>query len=203
MCSLSLYFFIFDCLRPVCQLIHELHPCRYDKMGSVAEKNLPRRWSALYNDCNRWRCFATHFHSFVVINKVALNCIRSYFRLLLKKYCWSCLKRQIQFLGCFFSSSTSSHWDPPALTLCLQRNVAAELIFCQRSTLWESLCTHDTVLMLRFKEAKSITCGERKPARCSWRQCSCEVCQGHKSNLICLHCIWEAAGKLNSWAKET
>lgn len=46
------------------------------------KKNYPKTWSAFYDDCNRWKCFTTHFHSFVVINKIALNCIFSYFPLL-------------------------------------------------------------------------------------------------------------------------
>lgn len=33
------------------------------------------RWSAFYDDGNRWKCFTTHFHPSAVINKTALNCM--------------------------------------------------------------------------------------------------------------------------------
>lgn len=73
-----------DCHRQVCQSVCDLHPCflRTTQWNLFAEKTFPKRRSAFCNDCNRWKCFTTHFHSFVVINKIALNCIRLYFQLL-------------------------------------------------------------------------------------------------------------------------
>lgn len=69
-----------DCHRQVCQSVRDLHPCflRTTQWNLFAEKTFPKRRSAFCNDCNRWKCFTTHFHSFVVINKIALNCIHSY-----------------------------------------------------------------------------------------------------------------------------
>lgn len=56
----------------------------------------PKRWSASYNDCNRWKCFTTHFRSFVVINKVALKLWSVIaFRPLLSIYLF---KWQVQFM---------------------------------------------------------------------------------------------------------
>lgn len=97
MCIWSLYFFFFDCRWQVYQSIHELHPrCDYDKMDPVAEKHFPKRWSAFCDDCNRWKCFTTHFHSFVVINKTALNCIHLYFQFLFK---WFEKEMEVTFKG--------------------------------------------------------------------------------------------------------
>lgn len=49
--------------------------------GFFRWKNFPKRWSAFCDDCNRGKCFTTHFRSFVSINKVALNCICLYLKL--------------------------------------------------------------------------------------------------------------------------
>lgn len=46
-----------------------------NSVAHVAEMTFPRRWPAFYDDCKRWKCFTTHFRTFVVINKTALNYI--------------------------------------------------------------------------------------------------------------------------------
>lgn len=80
------FIFFFDYHRQVCQLIHKHRPCCYNDKNRFCcwKKNVPKKWSAFYDDCNRWKCFTTHFHSCVVINKTALNCICYCFQLLLK-----------------------------------------------------------------------------------------------------------------------
>lgn len=90
--QLSVFFFVcffsvclFVCFSPFASqlLFHDFHWCCCDNSTDpVAEMTFPRRWPAFYDDCKKWKCFTTHFRTFVVINKTALNYICVAFRLL-------------------------------------------------------------------------------------------------------------------------